>query len=76
MRQLLVCTLLLVLTACEATKEKQTDTYGDQLGTVQIPLSCNEEANRQVERGIALLHHMTYEGARAAFAAASDAAPT
>lgn len=73
MRQLLVCTLLLVLTACEATKEKQTDTYGDQLGTVQIPLSCNEEANRQVERGIALLHHMTYEGARAAFAAASDA---
>lgn len=72
MRHLLVCTLLLVLTACDATKEKQIDTYGDQLGTVRIPLSCSEEANRQIERGLALLHHMTYIGARAAFGAASE----
>lgn len=72
MRHLFVCTLLLILTACDTTTEKQADTYGDQLGTVQISLSCNEEANRQVERGIALIHHMTYEGARAAFAAASE----
>ncbi len=47
------------------------DDYGDQLGTVHFPVSCNEAASRHIERGLALLHHMTYEGARAAFAAAT-----
>jgi tetratricopeptide (TPR) repeat protein len=55
--------------------EIQKDTYGDQLGTVQFPMSCNDAAKPQVERGVALLHHMTYEGARAAFAAATRTDP-
>lgn len=70
MRGLLVYTLLLVLPGSGNTVTR-ADTYGDRLGTVRISLSCNEEANRQVKRGLALLHHMTYEGARAAFTAAS-----
>jgi tetratricopeptide (TPR) repeat protein len=50
----------------------QKDTYGDQLGTVRFPMSCSDSAKPQVERGVALLHHMTYNGARAAFAAATQ----
>jgi tetratricopeptide (TPR) repeat protein len=51
------------------------DDYGDQLGTVHFPVSCNEAASRNIERGLALLHHMTYESARAAFAAATEGDP-
>ncbi len=45
------------------------------LGTVQFPTSCNRAAQRHLERGLALLHHMTYEEAHESFAAASDADP-
>ena len=75
MSKLLVFTLLLVLTVCSSANGKQTDMYGDQLGSVQVPLPCNEEANRHFERGLALLHHMTYVGARAAFVASSQLYP-
>jgi tetratricopeptide (TPR) repeat protein len=51
------------------------DDYGDKLGTVHSPVSCNEAAGRHIEQGLALLHHMTYEGARAAFARATEADP-
>ena len=50
----------------------QKDMYGDQLGTVRFPMSCSVAAKPQVERGVALLHHMTYNGARAAFSAATQ----
>jgi hypothetical protein len=55
--------------------EIHKDTYGDQLGTVEFPMSCSDAAKLQVERGVALLHHMTYGGARAAFAAATQTDP-
>jgi hypothetical protein len=58
-----------------STAEVQQDTYGDQLGTVSFPTSCNEAARGHVERGLALLHHMTYEAARVAFATATEADP-
>jgi tetratricopeptide (TPR) repeat protein len=45
--------------------------YGEHLGTVNFPVSCNEKARRHTDRGLALLHNMTYEGARAEFAAAT-----
>lgn len=45
----------------------------EQLGTVNFPVSCNEEASRYVTKGVALLHHMTYEGAKAAFTQATKA---
>jgi hypothetical protein len=57
-----------------AAKDHQ-DAYGEQLGTVRFPVSCNEAARQQAQRALALLHHMTYEGARATFAAVTEADP-
>lgn len=53
----------------------QSETYGEQLGTIRFPVSCNEEARPHIEHGVALLHHMTYVGAREEFAAANKADP-
>ncbi len=49
--------------------------YGERLGTVDFPVSCKPEAARLAASGLALLHHMTYEGSREIFAAASAADP-
>ncbi len=51
------------------------DDYGDKLGTIHFPVSCKEPARRFMERGVALLHHMTYVDARRVFEAASAADP-
>lgn len=37
--------------------------YGEELGSVQVHASCEEAAMTHLRQGIALLHHMTYEGA-------------
>lgn len=58
-----------------AKAEGQADAFGDQLGTVEFPLTCKKEAGRPFERGLALLHHMTYEGARKEFAAVIESDP-
>ncbi|WP_211318337.1 tetratricopeptide repeat protein [Photobacterium sanctipauli] len=39
----------------------------DKLGTVQFPTSCNSDSQPKLEKGLALLHHMTYVGAQATF---------
>jgi hypothetical protein len=57
------------------THKIQAEAYGQKLGTVRFPVSCNEEAKPQVERGLALLHHMTYHGARSAFVTATQRDP-
>ncbi len=49
------------------------DTFGEQLGAVNFPVSCNEAAASDVLRGVALLHNMTYFGAETYFANAIDA---
>ncbi len=51
----------------------QNATYGEELGTVHFPVSCNEVARQHASIGLALLHHMTYAGAREAFVAATQA---
>ncbi len=51
----------------------QVDIYGERLGTVHFPVSCNEPARQYAVKGLALLHHMTYEGARDSFIAATQA---
>ena len=64
------------LQAAERSAAKTAgETYGEQLGTVRLPASCGEAADRHLERGLALLHHMTYEGARASFEAATESDP-
>ncbi len=40
---------------------------GHHLGTVNFPISCSKEAQVEFNRGVALLHHMTYPQARQAF---------
>jgi tetratricopeptide (TPR) repeat protein len=51
------------------------DPAAERLGTVRFPVSCDEAAARHAQRGLALLHHMTYEDAREAFVAAAEADP-
>jgi tetratricopeptide (TPR) repeat protein len=48
---------------------------GKSLGTVHFPTSCTPEAQAHLERGLALLHHMTYLKAEGSFRAASEADP-
>jgi tetratricopeptide (TPR) repeat protein len=52
-----------------------TEAYGEQLGTVRFPASCSNDAQRYLDRGLALLHNMTYEGSRSKFAAATEVDP-
>lgn len=59
---------LVLLGGCadEARGEAQ-EHAGHALGTVDFPISCSEQAQVEFNRGIALLHHMTYPQAREAF---------
>jgi tetratricopeptide (TPR) repeat protein len=70
---------LLVLAACGGSGGGAaiavTDSSGAPLGTVQLAHSCTGPAAVQLGRGLALLHSMTYEEARAYFGAATEADP-
>jgi Tfp pilus assembly protein PilF len=48
---------------------------GRPLGTVSFPTSCDATVQDQLERGLALLHHMTYVQAESTFLAAIEADP-
>src|SRR5918993_4429283 len=48
---------------------------GEALGTVHFPTSCTAPAQQAFERGLALLHHMTYPQARGAFQRAATLDP-
>ncbi len=52
-----------------------TSAEGEPLGVVQFPTSCAPEAQVELERGLALVHHMNYERAEPAFLAASHLDP-
>ena len=73
MKPLLVFCLaafLLSQSAARATDEKSegADAHaGHALGKVNFPISCSPEAQAEFNRAVALLHHMTYPQARAAF---------
>ena len=47
--------------------------HSHPLGSVSLPTSCNAAANVEVQRGLALLHHMMYEDAERAFTEAAPA---
>jgi tetratricopeptide (TPR) repeat protein len=69
-------TALLILAACtggDHGASSVAESSGSPLGTVQLANSCAEDAVIHLERGVALLHSMTYEEAEAAFAAATEA---
>lgn len=64
-----------VIAEASQQSEPQSDTYGEQLGTVTIPFDCNKAALPYAIRGLALLHHMTYAGAREQFTQATKLDP-
>lgn len=51
------------------------DLYGQKLGTVAFLISCSPEVAAAMDRGLALLHHMTYGGAREEFSSAAQRDP-
>ena len=74
--------VLLILAACAGgqrsgggTAISVSDSSGAPLGTVQLAHSCTDPATVHLGRGLALLHSMTYEEARASFVAATEADP-
>ena len=69
LRLVLYASLSSLLFACDFSNSEV------QLGSVVFPVSCKESASSHAERGLALLHHMTYEDAHAAFMAATEADP-
>lgn len=63
-------------TAGEPVAEAEaTDTDGSRLGTVVLAGTCAEDAEGHLERGLALLHSMTYEESARAFESATEADP-
>ncbi len=48
------------------------DASGTKLGSVRFDNSCIDDAQPLLVRGLALLHHMTYEEAREAFSSAAE----
>lgn len=61
--------ILIILLLCLALATNAHEAVEDQreLGTVNFPISCNEQAVNLAGRGLALMHHMTYVEARASF---------
>lgn len=73
------CASLLAAATCTAQAAEQSEShdhgYGQKLGSVRFPTSCAKAAQERLDEGLALLHHMTYEDAGRAFAAAARAEP-
>ena len=55
--------------------EGHSHDHGEQLGTVDFPVTCNAGAAASVQRGVALLHSFQYDDAEKAFADAATADP-
>ena len=78
MKRMLSLVFLVTLTSCSQgpdDMEPSGEHPEGQLGTVRFATSCREGAQAQIERGVALLHHMTYEEAQESFQAAVDTDP-
>lgn len=61
----------LLLAGCSAEADDRAP--GPELGTVDLPTSCSATVQPELERGLALLHHMMYEQARDVFDGAARA---
>ena len=68
--QLLPAALAAFCLAPHPLAARQDHAHGGKLGIVEFPVSCAGPAAEQARRGLALLHHMTYEAAAEAFTAA------
>jgi tetratricopeptide (TPR) repeat protein len=68
--------LLFALVAGPAARSSAAQHDGHALGVVEFPVSCTAPAQAAFEHALALLHHMTYPQARAAFEALAVVEPT
>lgn len=60
--------MIALLAGCAGEAMGQAQEHaGHPLGTVDFPVSCSEQAQKDFTRAVALLHHMTYPQAREAF---------
>lgn len=67
--------LLACLPATAAPPTEHSVHEGHALGRVSFPVSCSATARADFEQALALLHHMTYPQARAAFESLSRREP-
>ena len=67
--------IFLGVAAFVAADEGHTHDHGEQLGTVDFPVTCNAPAQAAFQRGAALLHSFQYEDAEKAFSDAAAADP-
>lgn len=64
--------LLAFIVAKGHSNDRSPEPYGQEIGTVHLPSSYGAAVDAHLKRGLALLHHMTYEDAREEFAAAFE----
>lgn len=83
-RSIALATALLLLLAtfaiahdekAPAPRDTSQHVYGEQLGEVNLPFECNEAVGDLNEQALALLHHMTYVGARSLFTEIAEKDP-
>src|SRR6188768_4003078 len=68
MRAVLHGLIALMLTPLICHADEPVDPHAAHgLGKVEFPITCSAPAQAQFDRALALLHHMTYPQARAAF---------
>ena len=58
-----------------AQDEHAGHSAGEQLGSVHFPISCSQDAQRQFDRAVALLHSFFYPETVKAFSAIAQAEP-
>ncbi len=70
-------TLLTLLFACSLMAAQETHSHGtpEKLGKVSFPISCTEPAQKQFDRGVALLHSFAYTAAEDEFRGAAELDP-
>lgn len=71
--RILAVFFLLSITSAGQAQEAEKTEY--PLGKVQFPVSCSGKAQQEFNRAVALLHHMTYPQAKAAFRQVAELEP-
>ena len=70
---------LTVAAGCSGTEAPDAQPYlfdADELGAVDLPVSCNAVAAARMEHGLALMHHMMYTEADLVFQSVIKEDPT
>jgi tetratricopeptide (TPR) repeat protein len=66
---------LVIVSGASAIAAQERHSPADRAGTVHFPISCSSRAQADFDGAMALLHHMTYPQARAAFRKVAEREP-